>query len=216
MQVVPVNPDAPRPSRLERALAVLGRGGIVALPTETFYGLAVDAFDARALAEVNRLKAKPENSPILLLLADRQQVHRVASEIPPQFDELVKMFWPGALTVVVPASPDVPREVTGGSGTVAVRVPGLVLPRQLAAAFGRPISGVSANLHGEAPCRTAAEVADVFADGVDLVLDGGTTTAATPSTILDLSGPRPSVLREGLLPVASLRPFLPELVVPSV
>ena len=97
------------------------------------------------------------------------------------FDELAAMFWPGPLTLVVPAAADLPREVSGGAGTVAVRVPGLALPRRLAAALGRPISGVSANVHGEAPCRTAAGVADVFLDGVDLILDGGTTTAGMPT-----------------------------------
>lgn len=216
MQVVQVNPDEPRPGRLEVAVELLDHGGVVAVPTETFYGLAADAFDAAALGRVNRLKGKAGDSPILLLLSDPAQVGMVAGKIPPHFDDLAGMFWPGPLTLVVPAAADLPREVSGGAGTVAVRVPGLVLPRRLAATLGRPISGVSANVHGKPPCRTAAEVAKVFPDGVDLVLDGGTTTAGTPSTILDLCGSRPRVIREGLLPVASLRLFLPELAAPSL
>jgi tRNA threonylcarbamoyl adenosine modification protein (Sua5/YciO/YrdC/YwlC family) len=135
----------------------------------------------------------------------------VADRVPERFRELTALFWPGPLTLVVPASARVPVEVTGGRGTVAVRVPGLALPRRLAAALGRPVTGTSANLHGQPPCRTALEVAAAFGDQLDLVLDGGPTAAGKPSTILDLTGDEPRILREGLLPASSLQPYLPEL-----
>jgi L-threonylcarbamoyladenylate synthase len=210
-RVVPVNPAEPRADRLAAAGRALAGGGIVALPTETFYGLAADAFDADAVARVNRLKGKPAESPALLLLADAEQVRQVSESLPEQFATLVEQFWPGPLTIVVPASSGVPSEVTGGLGTVAVRVPGLALPRRLAAEVGRPLTGVSANLTGRPPCRTALEVARTFPEGVELILDGGATTGGAPSTVLDLTAPRPRVLREGLVPMSALRPFLSEL-----
>jgi L-threonylcarbamoyladenylate synthase len=210
-RVLGVDPVNPRDDRLATARQVLESGGIVALPTETFYGLSVDAFNPGALTRLNRVKGKAEDSPVLLLLADPRQTRLVADALPERFTKLAEQFWPGPLTLVVRASERVPREVSGGRGTVAVRVPGLALPRRLADALGRPLSGVSANRHGEPPCRTAAEVARVLGEDVDLILDGGRTAGGAPSTIVDLTGERPRVVREGLLPAAALRPFVDDL-----
>jgi L-threonylcarbamoyladenylate synthase len=208
VRVLAIEPMNPRADRVAEAARILGRAGIVALPTETFYGLAADAFCKTALARINVLKRKPARSPILVLLADTKQVEAVAARLPARFHELAAAFWPGPLTLVVPASPDVPDEVTGGTGTVAVRVAGLALPRHLARELGRPITGPSANRHAEPPCRTAGDVAQAFGDELDGILDGGSTIAGAPSTIVDLCGARPRVLREGLLPTSSLAPFL--------
>jgi len=211
MRVITASPSEPRDERLAEAIRVLRSGGSVALPTETFYGLAVDPFDEDAVRGVNRLKGKPEDSSCLLLLADAAQAQCVAGRLPERFGELAKLFWPGPLTLVVPASPELPRTTTGGRDTVALRVPGLPLSRRVAALFGAPVTGVSANRHGEPACRRAIEVARTFGEGVDLILDGGPTTGGAPSTIVDLCGARPRLLRRGVLPVSSLRTFLPDL-----
>jgi len=206
--VLPVDPASPREDRLSRASGVLSSGGIVALPTETFYGLATDAFDPVALGRLKALKGKADDTPVLLLLADLRQVSQVASHLPELFDQLAARFWPGPLTLVLPAGSSVPREATGGRGTVAVRVPGLGVARRLAAALGRPVSGVSANRTGAPPCRTAGEVARVFPEGLEMILDGGPAPGGAASTILDLSVSPPRLLREGLLPVSALVPYL--------
>jgi len=211
VRVVPVDPNQPRDDRLREACEVLRAGGVLAQPTETLYGLSADAFDAEAVARINRLKRKPTDSPTLLLLAGGDQAEQVAATLPARFAELAGLYWPGPLTLVVPAAERLPREVGGGRGTVAVRVPGLALPRRLAAELGRPITGVSANLYGEPPCRTAAEVARSFPEGIELILDGGPTPGGLSSTILDLTSDTPRVLREGMVPVSSLRAFIPEL-----
>jgi L-threonylcarbamoyladenylate synthase len=208
LRVLPVNPASPRADKLAEAVEVLAAGGVVALPTETFYGLAADAFNPEALRRVNELKRKTESDPILLLLGDRQQAAQVSESVPELFERLAARFWPGPLTLVVPATARVPAEVTGGGGTVAVRVPGLALPRRLAAALGRPISGVSANRTQQVPCRTAGEVALALADGPSMILDGGPAQGGAPSTILDLCGSPLRLIREGLLPLSALRPFL--------
>lgn len=207
-RIVAVSPDEPRDGRLEEAAEVLRRGGVVALPTETFYGLAVDAFQPAALTRLNRIKRKADNSPILLLLSGPEQLGQVAASGSPALDALSHRFWPGPLTLVVAAAKGVPPEISGGRGTVGVRVPGMLLPRRLAQLLGRPITGVSANLHREAPCRTAEEVVRTFDDQVDMVLDGGEAPGGAPSTIIDLTGPRPIVLRPGLVPLSALKPFL--------
>ena len=211
LRVIPVHPDEPRKDRLADAAACLERGGVIALPTETFYGLAADALSAAALDALNRIKHKPEGSPILLLLADAGQVLQLVDRVPGSFQVLVERFWPGPLTLVIPAADDLPTQISGGRGTVAVRVPGLALPRRLAARLGRPISGVSANRFGGPPCRTAAEVASSLGEGLELILDGGPAPGGRASTLLDLCGARPRILREGQVPVSSLSPFLPDL-----
>ena len=210
LRILAVNPAAPRDDKLAEAIDVLAGGGVVALATETVYGLGADASNLTALRRVKRLKDKAEESPILLLLADRRQAEQVCDDLPAAFDPLVERFWPGPLTLVIRASSGVPREITGGRETVAVRVPGLALPRQLAAGLGRPISGVSANLTGRPPCRTAGEVARAFPEGLEMILDGGPAPGGGSSTVLDLCRTPPQVLREGLLPLTALRPFLKE------
>jgi tRNA threonylcarbamoyl adenosine modification protein (Sua5/YciO/YrdC/YwlC family) len=208
VQIISASSDDPQEDSLCRAVDGMRAGGVVGVPTDTFYGLAVDCFNADALRRMNRLKGKDEDSPILLLAAYVDQVSNVAGELPLPFMALAGRFWPGPLTLVIPASSDLPREVSGGRGTVAVRVPGLKLPRDLAAALGRPISGASANRTGEAPCRTAADVAREFPEGLRLIVDGGPTVGGAPSTILDLCGDSPRILREGSLSGAELSSFL--------
>ena len=211
MRVASVDPNEPRPDRLHEAVVVLDGGRLVAQPTETVYGLSADAFNPEAVLALNRLKQKPDRSPALLLLSGAEQLEQVAAALPPVFADLMAMYWPGPLTLVVRAAPRLPQAVSGGRGTVAVRVPGLMLPRRLAAELGRPITGVSANRHGEPSCRTALEVARVFPEGVELILDGGPAPGGLSSTIVDVTVDPPRLQREGLLPVSSLRAFLPDL-----
>jgi L-threonylcarbamoyladenylate synthase len=213
VRILTIDPVDPRSDRVAGAAAVLARGDIVALPTETFYGLAVDGCSPDALPLVNRLKGKPDEAPVLLLLADLAQAEAFCDTRIPRFHKLAEVFWPGPLTLVVPLSPSAPADPSGGRGTVAVRVPGLALPRRLAAELGRPLSGVSANRTGAPPCRTASEVAEVFGQDLGMILDGGPTPGGASSTLLDLTSNPPRILREGKVPRTALRPFVPELIV---
>lgn len=211
MQVISVNPREPKPRRIEAAVEVLRAGGVVGLPTETLYGLAADGSQPSAVAKLNRLKVKRANSPVLLLAANIEQVELVSAAPPPSFGLLARRFWPGPLTLVLPAAPGLSSQVTGGLGTVAVRVPGLALPRILAATLGHPITGVSANLHQGRPPRTAGEVAEAFPTGLDLLLDGGDTPSGAPSTLVDLTATTPRILRAGVVQESALRRFVPDL-----
>lgn len=207
-KVRPADPAHPREATLEAAVEVIESGGVVALPTETLYGLAADGLNGPALVRVNRLKQKADDAPVLLLLAGIEQIDVVCDRLPELFRPIAERFWPGPLTLVVPARGGLPVQVSH-AGTVAVRVPGLALPRRVAAKVGRPISGVSANRTGQPACRRALDVAQVFGDEIDLILDGGPTSAGASSTILDLSGPEPRIVRDGILPRSAIRPFLP-------
>lgn len=208
-RVIAVTPDNPREERVQAAVEVISSGGIAVIPTETFYGLAVDSGNRQALLRLNALKQKPANSPVLLLASDETQARRYMGALPDGFETLAATFWPGPLTMVVPASRQLPAEVSGGLGTVGIRVPGLALPRRIAALLGRPISGVSANLHGQPEIRKAADVLAVFPDGIEIVMDCGPTPGGAPSTVVDLTGTEPRILRRGKLTIGSLRPFIP-------
>jgi tRNA threonylcarbamoyl adenosine modification protein (Sua5/YciO/YrdC/YwlC family) len=203
------DPRQPAAAVVSLAVERIARGGVVALPTETFYGLAADGANPAGIERVNRLKGK-QGAPVLLLAADVGQVLRLARCLPPCFRELATEFWPGPLTLVLRAGDEVPAAVSGGRGTVAVRVPAHAVPRAVAGGLGRAITGPSANRHAAPPPTTAQAVALALGTEIDAILDGGPTGGERPSTVLDLSasdGP-PRVLREGAVSAARLAPWL--------
>ena len=185
---------------VHEAAAVLARGGLVAFPTESFYGLGADALDATAAARVVSVKGRPDGKPILVLVDSVAMAERVAAVVSDEVRALMARHWPGALTLVLPARAEVPQAVTAGSGTVGVRVPGHPLALALVRAAGRPVTAPSANPSGAPPPTTAAAVRAYFDGAVDLILDGGATAGGTGSTVADCTTWPPRVLRAG--PVA--------------
>lgn len=175
----------------------------MAIPTETVYGLAADPFQPAAVEQLFRLKGRPDDKPILLLVDSRSQVEALAARLPRGLEVLAARFWPGPVTVVLPAAAWVPERITAGTGTVAVRMPGSVLTRRLIRAARVPLTGTSANRSGRPPARSAREVCEQFRFGPLAVLDGGPSPTATPSTIVDLTG-EPRILREGVAPAEAI------------
>jgi L-threonylcarbamoyladenylate synthase len=182
---------------IERAAEVVSRGGVIAFRTDTFYGLGADPFNAPAVAKVKALKGREENKPILLLLADAGLVDRFIAERSAAFDEVAKKFWPGPLTIVGHAVPELPVEITAGTGTVGVRVPADVEVRDLVRQCGGALTATSANPSGREPARSAEEVRDYFDDAIDLVIDGGDVTATEPSTVIDVTTAPFRIIRLG-------------------
>lgn len=206
--------DAQRPDEalVRRAVDVMARGGLVVFPTETFYGLGADPWNASAVGALFAAKGRPVNAPILLLLASKDQVLSAASSIPRAFEILADAFWPGPLTLVLPARSDLPGALTAGASGIGLRVSGLPLARDLPRALGRPITGTSANESGRPPAVTAEAVRNAMGNGwdrVDLLLNGGATAGESPSTVVDPTYDPPKLIREGAIPfdrvLASLR-----------
>lgn len=194
-----VNPAQLNRRAIQQAAAAIRAGKVIAIPTDTVYGLAADAFQPAAVREVFRLKGRPENKPILLLVNSLQQVELLAARLPEAFHSLAARFWPGPLTLILPAAPSVPDSITAGTGTVAVRLPGSILVRELIGAAHVPLTGTSANRSGRPPACSAAEVKQQFPSGLPLVLDGGPAPSGLPSTLVDLTR-EPRIIREGAIP----------------
>jgi len=190
-------------------MAYLQGGGVVAFPTDTFYGLGADVYSEEAVSRVFRIKGKGTGGPLPVLLADVSGLSEVAVSVPAVAWKLAERFWPGALTLVLERAEAIPAIVSGGLSTVGVRVPDSPLARALVRGLGRPITGTSANPTGLPPATSAAEVRAQLGNAVDYVLDGGTCPGGQPSTVLDLTGTRPRVLRAGKLPLDVLQPFFP-------
>jgi L-threonylcarbamoyladenylate synthase len=196
------------PAAVREAAAVLRRGGLVAFPTETVYGLGADAFDPIAVARVFEVKARPSFDPLIVHLADASGLHRVSPSDDPRVGSLAARFWPGPLTLVLPRRPEVPDLVTSGQETVGVRVPAHPAAHALIAAAGTPVAAPSANPFGYVSPTTAAHVAELLGASVDLVLDGGPCAVGVESTILSLAGDPPVILRPGGVPREALEEAL--------
>jgi len=200
-EVVRVDPVAPDERLLDEAARVLGRGGLVAFPTETFYGLGAAALDRRAVRRVFEVKGRPASMPLLVLVDSEAMVGRVAPEIPVRARELITRHWPGALTLVFRAAAGLPAELTAGTGTIGVRLPAHATARALVRALGAPVTAPSANPTGAEPPTTAGAVLAHFGDALDLVLDGGPTPGGAPSTVVDVTVDPPRVIRQGAVVV---------------
>ena len=185
--------------QIERGISVLRQGGLVAFPTDTVYGLGACVSLRQAVERVYRVKGRPRNMALPLLLAHTSQIGEVADSVPQIAWLLVRNFLPGALTLVLHKSSSVLDIITGGGITVAVRIPAHPVPVALAEGLGAPIVGTSANLSGKPSALTADEVYSQLGDKIDLVIDGGRCPGGRESTVVDVTGEAPVVLREGAI-----------------
>jgi L-threonylcarbamoyladenylate synthase len=190
----------PEPFALARAAAILHGGGLVVFPTDTFYGLAADPRHQGGVGRVFRAKGRAAAVALPLIAADLEQVRSASSGLSGLALRLAHVFWPGPLTLVVDAAESILPAVHGGSGTIAIRVPDHAVARQLAAASGFPVVSTSANRSKVAAVNSADAAIEAIGDLVDLVLDGGRTPGAAPSTIVDVRTPVPLLIREGAVP----------------
>ena len=208
--VLRLTPDRPEPDLIADAAACLRRGGLVAFPTETVYGLGVAALDVAAVRRLFAAKGRPADDPLIVHIASPDALAPLVAARPPALAVLAARFWPGPLTLVLRRSPLVPDEVTAGLDTVAVRVPAHPVAHALLAAAGIPVAAPSANLFSRPSPTQAAHVLEDLDGRIDLVLDGGPTQVGVESTVLDLSGDVPEVLRPGAVTLEMLRPLLPD------
>jgi L-threonylcarbamoyladenylate synthase len=198
-EIITIDPANPARA-FSRCKDAVASGGVIAYPTDTFYGLGADPRNSRAVEKLFEIKGRPTGQPILLLIADTMDVRTWATDIPLHAEELMKRFWPGPLTLIFRTRAEVLFELTAGTGTIGLRVPGNKLTRELLRYLGCALTGTSANRSGQASFRTAQDTAEAIGDRVDLVLDGGVTTGGKPSTIVDVRAALPRVVREGAVP----------------
>jgi len=217
-ELLRVDAQSPQNEVLRYAAHFLARGCVVGIPTDTFYGLAADPFNLAAVDEIYRVKGRPETRALpilvnsleqaLMLLRDREEAAAGVMRPPRKFMQLVEAFWPGGLTLVMDASNRVPLKVTANTGKVALRWPKSPLVEQLIDEFEGPITGTSANVSGFPSCPAADQVMKQLGNRLPLVLDGGDTGAALPSTIIELRGEEWKILREGAIPVSEIEKIL--------
>jgi len=201
-EILRIDPDEPEPKLIDQVVRALAAGSVAALPTDTFYGLAVDPVNLRAVDRIYEIKTRARHKPLSLLLSETAQAYGLAREIDTAFDRLAERFWPGPLTIVVKAGARLPLRVTANTGNVALRVPEAAIARAVVAGLGVPITATSANLRGMPECTHARGVLEQLGDSIPLIVDGGPTGRSVPTTIVDLSGGDNSwmILREGAIP----------------
>ena len=200
-EIIKINVEKPEPSLIRYAADQIRAGQVLGMPTDTFYGLAADPLNLRAVDRVYEIKTRSRHKPLSLLIDSVEQAEELARPLPDEFYKLARRFWPGPLTVIVQASSRLPLKVTANTGNVALRVPDSKIPLEVIRAAGIPITATSANLSGAAECTTAVAVRDQLQDRISIIVDGGTSPREIPSTIVDLTDEeaRWRVIREGAI-----------------
>jgi len=209
VEILKINSDAPDPSLIRYVADQIRAGQVLGMPTDTFYGLAADPFNLRAVDRVYEIKSRSRHKPLSLLIESVDQAKEMAKSLPDEFYALAKKFWPGPLTVIVRAGSRLPLKVTANTGNVALRVPNSKIPLEVVKAAAIPITATSANLSGESECTTAEAVRDQLGVRIPIIVDGGTSPREIASTIVDLTDEeaRWRVLREGAIPATEISEF---------
>ena len=188
VEMVKINSDKPEPSLIRYAADQIRAGEVLGMPTDTFYGLAADPFNLRAVERVYEIKSRSRHKPLSLLIENVEQAEELAKPLPDEFYKLAKKFWPGPLTIIVKAASRLPLKVTANTGNVALRVPNAPIPLAVVMAAQIPITATSANLSGETECTSAAAVRDQLGTRIPIIVDGGESPRDVASTIVDLTG----------------------------
>jgi len=194
---------------LNKAVNIILSGGVIAFPTESFYGLAVNATDEEAIQRLFAVKKRKSDSPVLILIGSVEVLDQYVNHISKVAHKLINQFWPGGLTLLFDARPNVSSLLTAGTGKIGIRLSSHPVATQLALSAGVPITGTSANISGQPACMSAAEVLHSLGETVDMILDGGKTKGGKGSTILDTTVTPPKILREGMVEREQLKEFIP-------
>jgi len=200
MRRVFVDPEFPQRDAIQEAGKWIRSGGIIAVPTDTLYGLAADLFSAAAVARLFAVKGRALERAVPLIAADGAQAAEYLGRLTPTGQKLADKFWPGPLTLLVAAPRALAQDVTGGTGKVGVRVPADAVARAICAEAGRPITATSANISGEPATANPDDVERALGDRIDLLIDAGPTRGGAPSTIVDVTGAEPVLVRAGAIP----------------
>jgi L-threonylcarbamoyladenylate synthase len=209
VEIVKINSDKPEPSLIRYAADHIRSGEVLGMPTDTFYGLAADPFNLRAVDRVYDIKSRSRHKPLSLLIEGVDQAEDLCKPLPEEFYKLARRYWPGPLTIIVKAASRLPLKVTANTGNVALRVPAAAIPLAVVTAAQIPITATSANLSGESECTTAVAVRDQLEGRISIIVDGGTSPREIASTIVDLTDEeaRWRIIREGAIPTQEISEF---------
>jgi len=207
-RIIKINPKFIELDKIKTIAYILKRQGVIAYPTDTFYGLGADCFSPEGIRRIYNLKKRKEIKPLPVIISDVDVVKKIAAEIPPCFWPLSREFWPGPLTLVLKASSKLPRGLIGPSQTIGIRLPALSWLRELVRETDFPLTATSANISGEKGIFQVEKIIEIFWGKVDLIVDGGKTPGTKPSTVLDLALEKPKLLRRGAIPEKKFRRYL--------
>jgi L-threonylcarbamoyladenylate synthase len=203
-RTISIDPGKPDRTLIEEAVMTLKAGGIVAYPTETFYGLGADGMNEEAVEKIFLIKGRAHTNPIPVIIGEEENLWPLTITVDETSRRLIRAFWPGPLTLVFFAAPHISPRLTGNTGKIGVRISSHPIAACLARALGRPLTATSANPSGRGECTTAAEVHRILGNLVDLIIDGGMSPGGLGSTILDMTSQPPAVIREGRIPASRL------------
>ena len=208
-EVVKINPETPDPRLVAYVADRIKAGQVVGMPTDTFYGLAADPLNLRAVDLIYEVKSRSRHKPLSLLIESVEQAEYLARPLPDIFYEIAHKWWPGPLTIIVKASSRLPLKVTANTGNVALRLPAAKVPVEIIRAAGVPITATSANISGASECTTAEGVRAQLGNRISLIVDGGASPREIVSTIIDMSDwGRVTILRQGAIPESDLAEYL--------
>lgn len=207
--IIAVDPQNPDPSILTKAASIIQNGGIVALPTDTFYGLAVNPYNPTAVERLFQIKGRHPSKPVILLIDHVSKLEQLIEKesCSPLAEAIMERFWPGPLTLVLKKNAFLNKRITGGTQGIGIRLPDAAIPIGVIGRTGLPVTATSANRSGEKPATTAGKIKQTFGTALDLILDGG-ACEDIPSTLLDLTGLRPTILRKGKITSSILEAFI--------
>ncbi len=203
-----VDPNDVGAGVIGEAAFAIQTGGVVAFPTRCLYGLGANAFNSEAVERVFKIKQRPETNPLLLLIGSQKDIYSLVEDVPPFAACLMDYFWPGKITLVFEASKNVPANLTAGTGKIGLRLPAHPVAMALVHAVGGPITGTSANISGDAGCSDVSNMNPKVADQLDLILDAGPLKGGAGSTVIDVTGNAPRLLREGEVGQKDIRSVL--------
>jgi tRNA threonylcarbamoyl adenosine modification protein (Sua5/YciO/YrdC/YwlC family) len=208
-EIVKINSEAPESSLVKYAADQIRAGEVLGMPTDTFYGLAADPFNLRAVDRVYDIKTRSRHKPLSLLIESVDQAEELAKALPEEFHALARKYWPGPLTIIVRAGSRLPLKVTANTGNVALRIPNAKIPLAVVTAAAIPITATSANLSGATECTSAEQVYEQLQGRISIIVDGGTSPRDIPSTIIDLTdeSARWRVMREGAISAEEISTF---------
>jgi L-threonylcarbamoyladenylate synthase len=208
-EILKISSETPEISLIKYAADQIRAGEVLGMPTDTFYGLAADPFNLRAVDRVYDIKTRSRHKPLSLLIESVDQAEELAKELPEEFYALARKYWPGPLTVIVKAGSRLPLKVTANTGNVALRVPNAKIPLAVVSAAAIPVTATSANLSGASECTSAEQVRDQLQGRISIIVDGGTSPRDVASTIVDLTdeGARWRIIREGAIAAEDISTF---------